>query len=361
MTTSTVLVVEDNDDHLRWLVATLRPQYTVLSASSGREAQSIFKHYQHDIEALILDIRLPDMTAFELLNSLEKMCFAGIPATIIQSEYDDQNWMRELFGEFRALSYLVKPFEGSELLLAVRAAIEANPYTYKGIQIDERLAVMSSLNSLRLTMYHHVTQLAPEVQTVWMPDILDLFRVDGSHSESEFPSGSKDDFKLTASLIPVFELVRRFYGIEIPKPPIQRIGVHPEFMSAMGGVRSLLETDEMMTFKWVEIEDPGLEDNLDFWVHYLSLNNLVDWQALSYLFLPRPTVKLVQGMAVIPDGQTDLLQYAVKAGVPHVLFRSENFTVDFASYLKRIAVRQFELKTLHKITTEYDLIPLGSE
>lgn len=349
------MIVEDNPDQLKWLVAVFKPNFTVLPARTGIDAQQLFDQYQHEIDALILDIRLPDMTAFELLNSLEKMCFPGIPPIVIQTEYEDHTWMQEMFGDYRTLNYLVKPFDQQEIIDAVQNAIAANPCSYKGAQLEERMAVMSALNTIRLSMYHHVTQMSADSQQQWMPEILDLFRVDGMQPDDRFPSGSKETFKLTAPLTPIFDLIHRFYGTPIPEMEPFRLGVTSALATVLTtaiSVNNLELTDiNVPQFEIVEIDHPSHEDNLDFWVSDLNTKNIDLWEEAIRLFRPYLDTSPVCGIAIIQPHENELLKEAVLLGIPRVAVKTPNFQTTFYASLTKSAIRQYELKSLQKLSS----------
>ena len=348
-----LLIVEDNPLQLKWLTTIFKKNFRILSATTGLQAQELFSIYLHDIDVLILNVRLPDMTAFELLNSLEKMCFTGIPPIIIETEYEDKAWMQEMFGEHRTLNYLVKPFTQKDIEDAVKHALNADPFLYKGAQIEERMAVMSALNKIRGTLYQKIIQLPQESQSAWMPEFLSLFQTFGFLEGDEFPSGSKDDFNLTASLAPIFNFVRRFCGIPIPSMNPFRVGVPSDSLGIMKSVdaRMFLEKSSvnLPQFNLIEIDHPSPDDTLDFWVSHLDTNNLNMWRQITPNFLPYQSTPSVCGIAVIKAQDTPLLKDAILIGIPCVVVKIQNFEERFYKFLVNLAIRQYELNTLQAL------------
>lgn len=346
-----ILIVEDNPDHRQWLGLVFKPFYTVLSAGTGQEAQALFQENFQSIDCLILDIRLPDMTAFELLNSFEKMCFPGIPPTIVQTEFDDQQWMQTLFGDYRALHYLVKPFEAEDIIQAVERGIDANPYRYKSAQIEERMAVMTALNGIRQLMYHQATQLSQEEQAHWMPEIMELFRLYGIKS-GEFPSGSRDDFKLTASLDPIFDLIHRFYGIPIPKMTDVRIGVcnkrADQIQTILNDAKHQNPGTNMIV---VATDNPTTELDLDFWICEFCDENIQNWQEISSIFLPYQNTAPIHGIAILQDANQRLMAQAIELGVPYVVIETDSFSPTFYAELLRFSKRRYEVRTIQRLST----------
>jgi two-component system LytT family response regulator len=108
------LIVEDNA-FMATVLQDLLQQYcsdiSVLEiASSGKEALRLITSEQPDV--VFLDIELPDMTGFELLQQLENISFQTI-FTTSHSHYAIKAF------RFNALDYLVKPIEASELKEAI--------------------------------------------------------------------------------------------------------------------------------------------------------------------------------------------------------------------------------------------------
>ncbi|MBP3927214.1 MAG: response regulator, partial [Clostridium sp.] len=67
-----ILVVEDNELNRELLKEILSVQYEVLEAENGRGALEILKHWEHQIELILLDIQMPVMDGFAFLEQLRK-------------------------------------------------------------------------------------------------------------------------------------------------------------------------------------------------------------------------------------------------------------------------------------------------
>jgi PAS domain S-box-containing protein len=69
----TIMVVEDEPTVLRNTVRALQAQgYTVLSASNGREALSLFEKVKSDIHLLLTDVIMPDLNGKQLVDEVHK-------------------------------------------------------------------------------------------------------------------------------------------------------------------------------------------------------------------------------------------------------------------------------------------------
>ncbi|WP_447973879.1 response regulator [Nitrospira sp. Kam-Ns4a] len=68
---TTILVVDDEPGVRSLIAATLRRQgYTVLEASDGLEAYTLFTQRPSSIDLIITDLRMPRMTGFDLLQAV---------------------------------------------------------------------------------------------------------------------------------------------------------------------------------------------------------------------------------------------------------------------------------------------------
>ncbi|HEV7767543.1 MAG TPA: response regulator [Thermoanaerobaculia bacterium] len=112
----TVLVVDD-DDAIRTLIARvlLRADYDVAQAGNGSEA--LTKLRARRFQTVVLDLMMPVMSGFELVEYLGNNDDAGAPCIVVVSAAGE----RDLHSIHSPLvrSVLRKPFDLPELLAAV--------------------------------------------------------------------------------------------------------------------------------------------------------------------------------------------------------------------------------------------------
>ena len=101
-------------EKLRNLLASETDVKLVAECSNGKQAISAIRLHRADL--LLLDIQMPDMDGFEVLNELSA---EEMPAVIFTSAYD-QYAIRAF--EVRALDYLLKPFDHERLHHAIERA-----------------------------------------------------------------------------------------------------------------------------------------------------------------------------------------------------------------------------------------------
>ena len=113
-----LLVVEDEPDLLRVLVAALEEEgYAVDAAADGEEG--LFKALAWDYDAIVLDIMLPRRDGWEVLREVREA--KTTPVLMLTARDATADRVRGL--DSGADDYLVKPFELSELHARLRALI----------------------------------------------------------------------------------------------------------------------------------------------------------------------------------------------------------------------------------------------
>ncbi|HMD46514.1 MAG TPA: response regulator transcription factor [Acidimicrobiales bacterium] len=113
---TSVLAIEDDGDIRSLLRALLgREGYSVSEASSGREGLRVFHQARPDI--VILDVGLPDLDGWQVLERIRDMSDA--PVLVLTARSSERDKVRGLNGG--ADDYLTKPFSRVELLARLQA------------------------------------------------------------------------------------------------------------------------------------------------------------------------------------------------------------------------------------------------
>jgi two-component system, OmpR family, response regulator len=134
-----ILIVEDELRLLRSLAKSLREEgYSVDTAESGDDG--LYKAENWDYEVIVLDIMLPGLDGWQVLERLRKQ--KKTPVLMLTARDAAPDRVRGLDGG--ADDYLVKPFDQAELLARVRALIRRSAgqaqsqITLDGIIINTR-------------------------------------------------------------------------------------------------------------------------------------------------------------------------------------------------------------------------------
>ncbi len=116
-----ILIVEDNDDLLKYMRSSLTPKYEIIVAKNGIEAWDIVKKDLPDL--VISDVMMPLMDGLELTRNIKtdiKTCH--IPVILLTAKVSVENKLDGL--EAGADSYIPKPFNEKHLQLRVKKLIE---------------------------------------------------------------------------------------------------------------------------------------------------------------------------------------------------------------------------------------------
>ena len=121
--TRNVLVVEDEDD-LRLMTRLMfqsRTQFNVIEASTGEQAMKIIEN--EPIDVMLLDLRLPDMDGWEVLERLvEQGRFPALPVIMVTAHSTPSAASRRALDR-GVRGYVRKPFTAEELLAVVQNAL----------------------------------------------------------------------------------------------------------------------------------------------------------------------------------------------------------------------------------------------
>lgn len=117
---SKILVIDDDHSSRESLEMYFSEQgYDVLTAGTGR--QGVNKYRENPTDAVILDIRLPDMDGFEVLDDL-KAQNENVRAIMITAFHDEKTIRRAM--DKGSFAYIKKPINLDELDAVVRKAVE---------------------------------------------------------------------------------------------------------------------------------------------------------------------------------------------------------------------------------------------
>ncbi len=109
----TVLAVDDNEDNLDLIEEALSgAEFTVIRARSGPDAISLLMSRQVDV--VLLDIMMPDMNGFAVLEMIRFIPRLMNTAVIIQTAHGDE-WNLRRAEDLGAKAVLSKPLSAPEL------------------------------------------------------------------------------------------------------------------------------------------------------------------------------------------------------------------------------------------------------
>ena len=121
---SRILIVDDQDVNIRLLTRVLHSEgYTAVSSTT--DALEVCELHRTDpYDLILLDLWMPVMDGFEVMDALRKNALDGyIPVFILSAEPRDR--VRSMEGGAR--DFATKPYELNELLARINALLETGP------------------------------------------------------------------------------------------------------------------------------------------------------------------------------------------------------------------------------------------
>jgi two-component system response regulator AtoC len=124
---ATILVVEDDAETRSALCEYLGGMgYRVRTAATGAEGLAALQVSAPDVDAVLLDLVMPDMDGFELLRR-HREAHGRAPVVVLSGLSEAESVVKAM--RFGAADYLPKPFDPQELDLVLRRALDSRAST----------------------------------------------------------------------------------------------------------------------------------------------------------------------------------------------------------------------------------------
>ena len=130
-----ILIVDDSQINRDILHEMLKDSYDILETVDGKEAMNIIEAQKNDISAILLDLIMPVMDGFQVLEELnESKLIDKIPVLIISGENSTQN--EEKCFELGVADFIGKPFNAR--LVKKRVQNISEHYAYRN-KLEEKV------------------------------------------------------------------------------------------------------------------------------------------------------------------------------------------------------------------------------
>ncbi|MEK6799600.1 MAG: HD domain-containing phosphohydrolase [Planctomycetota bacterium] len=115
------ILIVDNDELPREILwKLLQPHYTLALAGSGQEAIAVMRDFAPDL--VLLDLVMPDLDGYEVCRRIKQSPDGELTQVIFVSGHGETEHRLKGY-EVGADDYVVKPFDGDELLAKIRVQV----------------------------------------------------------------------------------------------------------------------------------------------------------------------------------------------------------------------------------------------
>ena len=129
MTKVRVLLADDHEPTLEWVRIAIDSDFDVVGAvRNGLDAVSEVRRLDPDV--LVIDISMPILDGFQAVARLEN---GGRPAVVFLTLHSEREFVEAAFN-VGALSYVIKSDLNTDLVPAIRAALEGRRHISRSIQ-----------------------------------------------------------------------------------------------------------------------------------------------------------------------------------------------------------------------------------
>ena len=135
-----ILVVDDEERMVRFIRMNLEHDgFQVSEAFNGKQAIQKMRDVTPDL--ILLDVMMPDLTGFEVLETIREI--SNVPVIMLTAKGEEDDRVRGL--EHGADDYMVKPFSTRELVSRIKSVLRrtesASGSMHGLLEIDKRLKI----------------------------------------------------------------------------------------------------------------------------------------------------------------------------------------------------------------------------
>ncbi len=162
-----MLIVDDEKSNLKKLKRTFKYDFEIYEALSGKEGFDILK--REDIDIIIADQKMPDMTGIELLKKSIKLNPDIV--RIVLTGYTDVEDLIDAINEGRVHRYITKPWNPDELKIIVNQAIERMELVRENRRLTEELKILNEkLREENLLLKREVKEFYDDSNIIFKSD-----------------------------------------------------------------------------------------------------------------------------------------------------------------------------------------------
>lgn len=155
---SKILIVDDSDMNRCFLTDILESEYDIMEAEDGLRAVEIIENNLADISLIMLDLVMPNMNGFEVLELMNQRHWINdIPVIMISSE--SKNDSIEVAYDLGITDYITRPFDTRTVQRRVKNTIALYAKQKKLINIvADQIYHHEKSNSLMINILSHIVE-----------------------------------------------------------------------------------------------------------------------------------------------------------------------------------------------------------
>lgn len=153
-----ILIVDDSEMNRDMLSDMLSDDYDIVDAANGEEALSILKEQVYDIDLVLLDIIMPAVDGFGVLNVMKRYDWIDNTPVIIISSEISQSYIRKAF-ELGVTDYILRPFDSFVIHKRVSNTLMLYRKQKKLLSaLEEQVYENEKNNSMMINVLAHIVE-----------------------------------------------------------------------------------------------------------------------------------------------------------------------------------------------------------
>lgn len=153
-----VLIVDDSDTNRTILAEILKDEYDIIEADSGVSAISMLRKKSNEIALVLLDVVMPEMDGFEVLENMNRLgLMDDLPVIMISAE-SSPGFITKAY-DFGAADYVSRPFESTVVQRRVKNTITLYAKQRRLVEIVANQVYEKEKNSsLMISILSHIVE-----------------------------------------------------------------------------------------------------------------------------------------------------------------------------------------------------------
>lgn len=153
-----ILIVDDSEMNRDMLSDMLSDDYDIVEAADGEEALSILKERVYDIDLVLLDIIMPAVDGFGVLDVMKRYHWIDNTPVIMISSETSQSYIRKAF-ELGVTDYIIRPFDSFIIHKRVSNTLMLYRKQKKLISaLEEQVYENEKNNSMMINVLAHIVE-----------------------------------------------------------------------------------------------------------------------------------------------------------------------------------------------------------